>query len=79
MRNRFKNTNKLVTTFVILGIMLLIAFTGLVLIKNKTLTEKVYFETILDHAGGLSSKPPIFFKPLPQEVKSPSTSSGAEV
>jgi len=62
MRNRFKNTNKLVTTFVIVGILLLIAFTGLVLIKNKTLTDKVYFKTVLDHAGGLSSKPPIFFK-----------------
>lgn len=62
MRNRFKNTNKLVTTFVILGIVLLVAFTALVLIKNKTLTDKVFYETILDHAGGLSSNPPIYFK-----------------
>jgi ABC-type transporter Mla subunit MlaD len=62
MRNQFKNTNKLVTTFVIIGIMLLIAFTTLVLIKNKTLTDKVHFKTILDHAGGLSSSPPIYFK-----------------
>jgi ABC-type transporter Mla subunit MlaD len=62
MRNQFKNTNKLVTTFVIIGIMMLIAFTTLVLIKNKTLTDKVHFKTILDHAGGLSSNPPIYFK-----------------
>jgi ABC-type transporter Mla subunit MlaD len=62
MRDRFRNTNKLVGTFVILGIALLITFTALVMIKNKTLVDKVYYKTILDHARGLTSNPPIYFK-----------------
>ena len=42
--------------------MLLIVLSGLVLIKNKTFVNKVYYQTILDNANGLRSKPPIFFK-----------------
>ena len=52
----------MVITFVILGLSLLIGFSALVLIKNKTLVDKTYFQTILDNANGLSSKPPIYFK-----------------
>ena len=62
MQDRFKYTDRLVITFVIMGFVLLIGFSALVMIKNKTLTNKVYYQTILDEATGLSSKPPIYFK-----------------
>ncbi len=62
MQDRFKYTDRFVITFVIAGLLLLVTFTALVLIKNKTLTNKVYYQTILDNASGLSSKPPIYFR-----------------
>jgi len=62
MQDRFKYTNRLVVSFVIMGFILLIAFSLLVLIKNKTLENKVFYHTILDNGSGLSSKPPIYFK-----------------
>lgn len=62
MQERFKYTDRMVITFVALGLSLLVGFSALVLIKNKTLADKTYYQTILDHASGLSSKPPIFFK-----------------
>ncbi len=62
MQERFKYSDRMVITFVILGFLLLIGFSALVLIKNKTLVDKTYYQTILDNANGLSSKPPIYFK-----------------
>ena len=62
MQERFKYSDRMVITFVILGFLLLIGFSALVLIKNKTLVDKTYYQTILDNASGLSSKPPIYFK-----------------
>ena len=62
MQERFKYTDRMVISFVVLGILLLIGFSALVLIKNKTLTDRTYYQTILDNASGLSSKPPIYFK-----------------
>jgi hypothetical protein len=62
MQERFKYTDRMVISFVVLGILLLIGFSALVLIKNKTLTDRTYYQTVLDNASGLSSKPPIYFK-----------------
>jgi len=62
MQERFKYSDRMVITFVVLGFLLLIGFSALVLIKNKTLVDKTYYQTILDNASGLSSKPPIYFK-----------------
>jgi ABC-type transporter Mla subunit MlaD len=64
MRERKQYTDRLVVTFVVLGIVLLAVFSSLVLVNNKVLTEKVYFETVLDNAAGLGRKPPIYFKGL---------------
>jgi hypothetical protein len=64
MRDRLRYTDRLVAIFAIVGILLLIAFSGLVMVKNKVLTDKVYFRTVLDDASGLGRKPPIFFKGL---------------
>ncbi|MFT5665222.1 MAG: ABC-type transporter Mla subunit MlaD [Gammaproteobacteria bacterium] len=65
MQGRFKHTDRLVLIFVIFGFLLLVAFSALVLIKNKTFTNRLYYITFLDSASGLSSNPPIFFKGLP--------------
>ena len=62
MQDRFKYTDRLVFTFVIMGFVLLFGFSALVLIKNKTLTKKVYYKTVLDVANGLSGNPHIYFK-----------------
>lgn len=62
MQGRFKHIDRLVITFVILGFLLLISFSALVLVKNKTLTNRLYYETLLDSANGLTGNPPIFFK-----------------
>lgn len=62
MQERFIYKNRMVFTFVIFGFILILVFTSLILIKNKTLLSRVYFETILDDATGLNSKPSIYFK-----------------
>ena len=62
MQNRFKYTNRIVFTFVTLGLVLFVSFASLLLITNMTLTSRIYFLTILDDANGLSGKPAIYFK-----------------
>jgi phospholipid/cholesterol/gamma-HCH transport system substrate-binding protein len=62
MQGRFKHIDRLVLTFVTLGFLLLVSFSVLVLVKNKTLTNRTYYETLLDSANGLASNPAIFFK-----------------
>jgi ABC-type transporter Mla subunit MlaD len=64
MRDRLRNTDRLVAIFTVVGILLLVAFSGLVMVKNNVLTDKVYFRTVLDNASGLGRKPPIYFKGL---------------
>jgi ABC-type transporter Mla subunit MlaD len=62
MQGSYKHIDRIVLTFVLLGFLLLVTFSALVLIKNKTFTNRVYYETSLESANGLASNPPIFFK-----------------
>jgi phospholipid/cholesterol/gamma-HCH transport system substrate-binding protein len=62
MQDRLKYNNRVVFTFVFIGVVSLFVFTSLILIKNKSFVNRVYFKTVLNDANGLSSRPPIFFK-----------------
>ncbi|MFT4925840.1 MAG: ABC-type transporter Mla subunit MlaD [Phenylobacterium sp.] len=57
-----KTTNRMVFVFIVLGLTLLAIFTSVILIKNKTFVDKVYYRTVLNNAKGLSARPTIFFK-----------------
>ncbi len=64
MQNSPKNTNKIVTLFIFVGVAILVAFTTMVLINNKAFVDKTYYRTIVNNAKGLSGKPAVFFKGL---------------
>lgn len=64
MRVRKKYSDRIVLAFILLGLLLFAIFTSLVLVNNKVLTDKVYFESVFDNATGLSRNPPIYFKGL---------------
>jgi hypothetical protein len=62
MQDRLKYNNRVVFTFVFIGVISLFIFTSLILIKNKSFVNRVFYQTVLNDASGLSSRPPIFFK-----------------
>lgn len=64
MRHDPAKTNRIVLLFVLGGLALLVVFTSIIVVNNKTFADKTYFRTILDNAKGLRSKPAIFFKGL---------------
>ena len=59
-----KKTNQIVFAFIFIGIALLVIFTTVIVINNKTFADKTYFKTVLDNAKGLGGKPAIYFKGL---------------
>ena len=57
-----KSTDKIVTLFVLIGLAVLVVFTVMILINNKTFVDKTYYRTVVAHAKGLGAKPAVLFK-----------------
>ena len=64
MQHNPKNTNKIVSLFILVGVAILVVFTVMVLVNNKTFVDRTYYRTIVDNAKGLSGKPAVLFKGL---------------
>lgn len=64
MHHNPTNTNKIVALFVVAGLGILMIFTAMILINNKTFADKTYYRTVVQHAKGLSAKPAVLFMGL---------------
>lgn len=64
MHHNPKNTNKIVSLFILVGLGILVMFVILILINNKTFVDKTHYRTIVANAKGLAGKPAVFFKGL---------------
>ena len=64
MHHNPKNTNKMVALFVLAGLSILLIFTAMILVNNKTFADKTYYRTVVKHAKGLSAKPAVLFMGL---------------
>ena len=64
MHHNPKNTNKIVVLFALLGLGILLVFTAMIVVKNKTFADKTYYRTVVQHAKGLSAKPAVLFMGL---------------
>ena len=64
MHHNPKNSDKIVLIFVAVGIGILLVFTSLIMVNNKTFADKTYYRTVVKHAKGLSAKPAVLFMGL---------------